>query len=463
MSHVSSAPTPAPGAAWSDPKRYLWLLGPAVPLIGLAMLALYAQTRSVWALWFVVILVHAIIPALDWLFGEDAANPPEAALAGLVQDRYYSWVLYAFVPLQLAATVGGAWLAATGDLPWHHLLGLAISVGMVNGVAINTAHELGHKKGKLDRWLARISLAPTFYGHFYVEHNRGHHARVATPEDPASARLGEGFYAFLPRTVLGSLASAWHIEQRRLSLRGQGPWRLGNDCIAAWLLTVALWGAVLAWLGAGVLPYLLLQAMVGIALLEAVNYMEHYGLLRRTVRHGERVRYERIDPSHSWNSNNVATNVLLYHLQRHSDHHANPTRRYQALRDTPEAPVLPTGYAGMILLALVPPLWHRVMDARVLAHYDGDRGRANLTPRERRLRERRLTAPGSGVDPHAGPVVADASITRCPGCGYTYDIRTGDPREGFPPGTSWSVIPDDWACPDCGVREKVDFEVLART
>ncbi|TXI99446.1 MAG: alkane 1-monooxygenase [Aquabacterium sp.] len=374
MSHVSSAPTPAPGAAWSDPKRYLWLLGPAVPLIGLAMLALYAQTRSVWALWFVVILVHAIIPALDWLFGEDAANPPEAALAGLVQDRYYSWVLYAFVPLQLAATVGGAWLAATGDLPWHHLLGLAISVGMVNGVAINTAHELGHKKGKLDRWLARISLAPTFYGHFYVEHNRGHHKNVSTPVDPASSRMGETFWAFWPRTVVGSLRSAWHLEAERLARSGKGVWSLSNENLQSWSMSVLLWGAVLAVFGWVALPFLLIQAVYGFSLLEVVNYLEHYGLLRRTLPDG---RVERCMPEHSWNSNHMVTNLFLYHLQRHSDHHANPTRHYQALRHFEESPQLPAGYAAMILLAYFPPLWFAVMDKRVIRHYRGDLSRIN--------------------------------------------------------------------------------------
>lgn len=372
MSHVSSAPAQA--APWSDPKRYLWLLGPAVPLIGLCMLALYWQTQSSWALWFVVILVHAIIPALDVLFGEDAVNPPEAALNALVKDRYYSWVLYAFVPLQLLATVAGAWLVATGDLPWYDLLGLAVSVGMVNGVAINTAHELGHKKDKVDRWLSRISLAPTFYGHFYVEHNRGHHKNVSTPNDPASSRLGETFWAFWPRTVMGSLRSAWHLEAERLARGGKSVWSLSNENLQSWAMSVVLWGALLAVLGWVVLPFLLIQAVYGFSLLEVVNYLEHYGLLRRQLPDG---RVERCLPEHSWNSNHMVTNLFLYHLQRHSDHHANPTRHYQALRHFEESPQLPGGYAAMMLLAYVPPLWFAVMDKRVIRHYRGDLSRIN--------------------------------------------------------------------------------------
>ena len=372
MSHVSSAPAQA--APWSDPKRYLWLLGPAVPLIGLCMLALYWQTQSSWALWFVVILVHAIIPALDVLFGEDAVNPPEAALNALVKDRYYSWVLYAFVPLQLLATVAGAWLVATGDLPWYDLLGLAVSVGMVNGVAINTAHELGHKKDKVDRWLSRISLAPTFYGHFYVEHNRGHHKNVSTPNDPASSRLGETFWAFWPRTVMGSLRSAWHLEAERLARGGKSVWSLSNENLQSWAMSVVLWGALLAVLGWVVLPFLLIQAVYGFSLLEVVNYLEHYGLLRRQLPDG---RVERCLPEHSWNSNHMVTNLFLYHLQRHSDHHANPTRHYQAPRHFEESPQLPGGYAAMMLLAYVPPLWFAVMDKRVIRHYRGDLSRIN--------------------------------------------------------------------------------------
>ena len=172
--------------------------------------------------------------------------------------------------------------------------------------------------------------------------------RVATPEDPASARLGESFYAFWPRTVAGSLRSAWGLERTRLQRMDRGPWTVRNDILGAWAMTVVLFAALCAVFGIVVLPYLILQAILGFSLLEVVNYLEHYGLMRQ---HREDGRYERTAPEHSWNSNSVASNVLLYHLQRHSDHHANPIRRYQALRHVDDAPQLPTGYAGMIVLA----------------------------------------------------------------------------------------------------------------
>ncbi len=350
-------------------------------------------------------------------------------------------------------------------------VGLAISIGTIGGIGINTAHELGHKKESHERWLSKIALAPVCYGHFYIEHNRGHHVRVATPEDPASARLGENFYQFWPRTVWGSLTSAWRLEKRRYARRKRHPFRIGNDVLNAWLMTLVLWGAMVAWLGVGLLPYLVIQAIVGFSLLEVVNFMEHYGMLRQKVGVGERQRYERVDPSHSWNSNNIATNVLLYHLQRHSDHHANPTRRYQALRDFEESPVLPTGYAGMIVLAIVPAVWRRVMDPRVLAHFDGDVTLANISPRKR---ERILATYGgaggsearsarTSIAGDAGPAApAEVLAARCPGCAYVYEVEAGDEHEGFAAGTAWADIPEDWCCPDCGVREKVDFVPVER-
>ncbi len=270
---------------------------------------------------------------------------------------------------------------------------MALTVGMVSGIAINTAHELGHKRASLERWLSRVALAQSGYGHFYIEHNRGHHVRVATPEDPASSRLGESFYAFWPRTVAGSLRSAWGLERTRLARTGRSPWTLHNDILGAWAMTVVLFAALCAAFGLVVLPYLLLQAVIGFSLLEVVNYLEHYGLLRSRRADGE--RYERTAPEHSWNSNSVASNVLLYHLQRHSDHHANPTRRYQALRHVDHAPQLPTGYAGMIVLAAIPPLWRRVMDPRLLAHYGGDLTRANIAPHAARALARYGAAHGS--------------------------------------------------------------------
>lgn len=448
---------------WQDRKRYLWLIALAMPLLPFAAVGLHIWTdQAVW-LWLGPIVILGIVPLIDWTVGRDPSSAPDDAIEALEADRYYRWLTYLFLPIQYAGFVLALWYIARGGLSIGESVGLSVTVGFIGGLGINTAHELGHKRESHERWLSKIALAQCAYGHFYIEHNRGHHVRVATPEDPASSRVGESFYAFWPRTVWGSLRSAWMLEKRRYARRKQQPWRIGNDVLNAFAMTLLMWVALVLWLGPIIIPFLALQAVVGFTLLEAVNYLEHYGLLRQKVHHGDRERYERVEPRHSWNSNNVATNVLLYHLQRHSDHHANPTRRYQALQDDEEAPVLPTGYAGMILLSLVPPLWRRVMDARVSAHYDGDMSLANISPRKRDriLAQHTHTATEAPAavseEPSADHPGDRIRVARCPGCGYTYDEAVGDPREGFPAGTPWAQVPDAWCCPDCGVRDKVDF------
>jgi len=459
--------------SWTDKKRYLWLIGLVVPSLAFIGFGMWWATG--WGIWFWIgpVVILGVVPAIDLVAGLDRSNPPDDVIEALERDRYYRWITYLFLPIQYAGFVGAMYLIGTGGVGGETLstfdrLGLAVSIGCIGGIGINTAHELGHKREQNERWLSKVALAQSFYGHFYIEHNRGHHVRVATPEDPASSRVGESFYQFWPRTVLGSLRSAWRLEKKRYARRQQHPFRIGNDVLNAWLMSAVLWGTLVAWLGVGILPYLVVQALVGLSLLEVVNYMEHYGMLRRKVGIGDRQRYERVDPSHSWNSNNIATNVLLYHLQRHSDHHANPTRRYQSLRDFEESPVLPTGYAGMIVLAIVPAVWRRVMDPRVLAHFDGDLSRANLSPRKRDKILATYPAPLVEVaqqrsgDPGATPAgpADEVLAARCPGCSYTYRVEEGNELEGFAAGTAWADVPNDWCCPDCGVREKVDFVPL---
>ncbi|MFF3566493.1 alkane 1-monooxygenase [Nocardia jiangxiensis] len=391
-----SGPTAAESRQWRDRKRYLWLLGLVAPTALLVAAALvrvfnwfgWQAVSPVWW-WIGPILVYVLLPSLDRFFGPDGQNPPEEVMEQLENDRYYRYCTYAYIPFQLISLAFASYLWTASNLSWLGIdgglglaskIGLALSIGTVGGVGINTAHELGHKKDELERWLSKITLAQTAYGHFYIEHNRGHHVRVATPEDPASARFGENFWTFLPRSVWGSLRSSWELEKTRLHRMGRGPWTIRNDILSAWLMTLVLWGVLTAIFGPAILPYLVLQAVYGFSLLETVNYLEHYGLLRQRTASG---RYERCTPEHSWNSDHIVTNIFLYHLQRHSDHHANPTRRYQILRSMDGAPNLPSGYASMITLAYFPPLWRRVMDHRVLEHYQGDITRVNIQPAQR--------------------------------------------------------------------------------
>ncbi|WP_446221945.1 alkane 1-monooxygenase [Nocardia sp. IBHARD005] len=381
---------------WQDKKRYMWIWGLFAPTaIFIALPLIWAFNAIGWnpvahVLWWIgPLLVYVMIPIADLFFGPDGDNPPDEVMDYLENDKYYRYLTYLFIPFQYVSLTLACYLIATDNLSWLGIhsglglvdkIGLTITVGMVAGTGINTAHELGHKKVELERWLSRIALAQTFYGHFYIEHNRGHHVRVATPEDPASSRIGETFWAFWPRTVWGSLTSSWSLEKTRLQRLGKSPWTIRNEVLSAWLMSAALFAALIGIFGPAVAPYLVLQAVIGFSLLEAINYLEHYGLRRHKTDSG---RYERAAPQHSWNSDHIVTNILLYHLQRHSDHHAYPTRRYQTLRSWDGAPNLPSGYASMILIAYFPPIWRRVMDKRVLAHYEGDITRANIKPSKR--------------------------------------------------------------------------------
>ncbi|WP_176315527.1 alkane 1-monooxygenase [Burkholderia vietnamiensis] len=378
------ATTDGPASGWSDGKRYLWLLGAVtitLPILA-AQLALSTGVHVFW--WFGPLFAFGVIPILDTLIGDDRDNPPEAVVPQLERSRYYRWIVYLATLVEYVAFFMCVRIVGTHALAWYDYLGFALSLGAATGISINTAHELGHKTNRFERWLAKITLAPVAYGHFFVEHNRGHHVRVATAEDPASARFGESFWAFLPRTVAGSIRSAWRLEKARLERLGRSPWTWRNEVLYAWAMTVVVWGIAIAMAGPVVIPFLVIQAAYGASLLEVVNYVEHYGLGRRKLPSG---RYERCTPQHSWNSNHVVTNLFLYQLQRHADHHANPTRSYQALRHFDDSPQLPAGYATMILFAYVPPLWYRVMNPRVVAHYGGDMAQSNIKPS---IRERVL-------------------------------------------------------------------------
>lgn len=369
-----------PAAEWVDSRRYLWAIGLLVPALPLASAALASGGGSDLWWWLTPLAIYLVIPLLDAILGEDRANPPEEAVAALEADRFYRWLTYLYLPLQYLSFFVGAWLFVDGGGSWVTKLAIALSVGAVGGIGINNAHELGHKKEKVERRISKFVLAQSAYGHFYVEHNRGHHKRVATPEDPASSRMGESFWAFLPRSVWGSARSAWEIEAKRLRGQNKAVWSWRNDVLNAWAMTVVLFAGVIIWLGPAVIPFLAIQAVFGFCLLEVVNYVEHYGLLRQRLESG---RYERCRPVHSWNSNHVASNLALYNLERHSDHHAHPTRRYQSLRHFDESPQLPNGYGLMIGLAYFPPLWRAAMDHRVVEHYDGDLTVANLQPSKR--------------------------------------------------------------------------------
>lgn len=362
---------------YRDGKRWLWVLGTAwsaaVPLASAAVY--FALGGPAWAVLIPLIHTYVLIPALDALAGEDWHNPPEEVVPAMTADRFYTMIAYAAVPMQFVNLIGAMWFIGTQGLPLWADLALAIGMGLQNGQAIVLAHELGHRTDKASRLMAKLALGAVGYGHFCAEHNAGHHVNVATPKDCASARMGESVYRFALRELPGALRGGLAIERRRLAAKGRGFWSLRNEILQSYAVTALVALGLVVWLGLGILPFLVLHHAFAFFALTIVNYIEHYGLLRQRKPNG---RFERVEPRHSWNTNHIVSNVLLIHLQRHSDHHANPMRPYQALRDFEGIPRLPSGYPGTMGLAAIPPLWRRVMDPKVMAWAEGDLSRVHV-------------------------------------------------------------------------------------
>jgi alkane 1-monooxygenase len=365
--------------AFRDRKRHLWLASLLYPLLALSGIGLYLMSGSEWMLVTPLVSIYGGASFLDWLLGEDRSNPPEELIPQLDADPYYRWLPILTVPMHFIVLIAIAGFAATQPVSIAGMLVLALTAGLYSGLGINTAHELGHKKTELERRLARIVLAVPAYGHFCVEHNRGHHRHVATPDDPASSRMGENIYAFACREIPGAFRRGWHAEKERLARLGKPAWSTDNEVLQSYALSAALQLALIAAFGAIMIPFLAIHNFYAWWQLTSANYVEHYGLLRQRNANG---KFEHCQPHHSWNADYIASNLLLYHLERHSDHHAHPTRRYQSLRSFPGLPTLPNGYFGMFLVALIPPLWYRIMDRRLLAlpHISGDFSRINVAP-----------------------------------------------------------------------------------
>ncbi|WP_420468656.1 alkane 1-monooxygenase [Panacagrimonas sp.] len=368
-----------PAVAYRDDKRHWWWLPLFVavsPVLGIYLTSVTGH--EVW-LWITAILWYVVLPIADWLVGRDTRNPPDSAVPTLESDGYYRFLVYASIPLFFLTWIVSVWAVATQGYSWVGYLGVSLGVALTNGLALVVGHEVGHKTSRFEKRLAQIVLAVPAYGHFSAEHNRGHHKDVATPDDPASSRFGESLYSFVLREIPGALGRAWNDEKLRLARAGKPVWSASNELLQSFAITAVLYGTALVLLGPIIIPFLLISTFWGWQFLSTSNYIEHYGLLRQKLADG---RFERCRPEHSWNADHVISNLMLYHLQRHSDHHARPTRRYQALRSD-KAPELPSGYPLCFTLAYFPPLWRAVMDPKVLEVYGGDITRVNIQPSRR--------------------------------------------------------------------------------
>ena len=317
-----------------------------------------------WA-WLPIIATFVIVPLLDMAGGVSLWNPAPEAETALSADPRFRSIVGLWVPVAIALTVWGLAVTVHPSTPGVDRIGLILSIGFMNGViGITYAHELIHQPSRFEQFLGEVLLVLVGYGHWRVEHVYGHHRNVATPADPATSRRGESIFAFYGRSVVGSFVSAWGLERARLRRAGLAP--LGPRNRLYWYAVATCALAAVAYAAGGTLAAVafIAQGVVAFSSLEIINYVEHYGLTRRELAPG---RYEPTRPKHSWNAGQRVSNALLINLARHSDHHATASRRYQILRtfDDDAAPQLPHGYATMFLIALVPPLWFAMMNARV--------------------------------------------------------------------------------------------------
>lgn len=331
-------------------------IAPALAVIGLL--------QGGWWAYGVVLFAFGLVPLLDQILVQDRSNVSEKTRHSYLNKRIFDWLLYLNIPIVYGIVGLFIYQLNTGDWTNSELTGFVLSVGIVIGACgINVGHELGHRRNRTEQLLAQILLLPALYQHFFIEHNRGHHKNVATPEDPATARRNEILYFFWLRSLWGSYRSAWKLANQQMRRAGKAVWGLDNEMIRFTLAQLAYLGVVW-WLTNSWLSFLfvVLAGLVGVLLLETINYIEHYGLMRARLANG---RYERVQPHHSWNANYHMGRIVLYELTRHSDHHYLADKKYQILDHHEEAPELPLGYPASMLMALVPPLWITYMNRRL--------------------------------------------------------------------------------------------------
>lgn len=307
------------------------------------------------------VFVFLIVPVMDLITKVDTSNMTAIEEEIAKDDPIYDYLLYLLVPVHCMILVYFLYSVSDVSLAMYEKIGMITAYGMACGLAINNAHELGHRNTKFEQSLSKLLLMTSLYMHFFIEHNRGHHLQVATDEDPASSRKGESVYAFYIRTITGSWLSAWKLEKKRLVKAGHHTVSMSNEMIIFQLIQLSLLLLIGIAIGGYVLLYFIIGAFIGIIMLETVNYIEHYGLRRE--KKGK--RYERTLPIHSWNSSHPFGRLIMLELSRHSDHHYIANRKYQLLRHHEESPQMPTGYPGMMLLSLVPPLWFSIMHKRI--------------------------------------------------------------------------------------------------
>ena len=327
------------------------------------VLACIAFTGHGWLTWVPVVQAWIIIPVVELFIRPDENNLSAAEDELAKKDKRYDFMLYIIVVFQFLILYLFLKSLQTPGLLWWEITGRVLSMGLLCGsFGINVAHELGHRVKKFEQVFAKALLLTSLYMHFFIEHNKGHHKHVATPRDPSSARFNEPVYIFYFRTIIFSYLSAWKIANQEMKKNGLPVWHWKNEMLQAQIIQLAFVSAISFFFGWFITLFFLAAATIGFLLLETVNYIEHYGLQRKQKADGN---YERAMPQHSWNSNHILGRIMLFELSRHSDHHYLASKKYQLLQHHDEAPQLPTGYPGSMILAMLPPVWFYVMNPKI--------------------------------------------------------------------------------------------------
>ncbi len=339
-------------------KDFKYLAAFSIPIVAFVGLSL----RGYWV-WATPIFAFVCIPILELIFPIDTNNINPEDAENKLKQKIFDWLLYLNLPIVFGLLIFGLFIVTYVFIETYELVGLIFSVGIVLGVnGINVAHELGHRQTTNERFIGKTLLLPSFYMHFYIEHNFGHHLHAATPEDPATARYNQTVYSFWLSSTLRQYFNAWSIQLQLLKNKNFPFLSVKNDMLWYVIFQIAYLLAVLFIFGQTALVFAFFAGIVGFILLETVNYIEHYGLIRLKTKSG---RYERVKEIHSWNSNHVIGRIVLYELTRHSDHHYKSSKKYQILDCHKRSPQMPYGYPTSMVLAMIPPLWFKIMNKRV--------------------------------------------------------------------------------------------------
>jgi alkane 1-monooxygenase len=330
-----------------------------VPILGV-YIGFYNGGIGFYAGFFIAFVA---IPILEFFFRGTTENRKGLDRISSIHQRFFDLLLYLNIPLLYGLIFYSGSILLTTTLATYETVGLILSLGIIIGTCgINVGHELGHRQTKYEQFFSKVLLLPALYMHFFIEHNQGHHKNVATPEDPATSRLGENVYAFFVRSVSQSYLNAWKLENGRLLKMDKKVFSFENEMMRFQVIQLIYLIGLILLFNIQITIQLILAGIIGFLLLELVNYIEHYGLKRKRLDSG---RYEPVQPHHSWNSNHDVGRIVLYELTRHADHHFKSTRKYQTLRHFEAAPQLPFGYPAAMLMALVPPIWFRVMNDQI--------------------------------------------------------------------------------------------------